>query len=206
MGNYSQSEDTLLPDIVFSEICHNAVNAARTWTTLNVFDLFWSMIMRVRCCILQCLVKDNFAIHDNVLPNEYIQFIGVQSFDIIPYLNHRQNTMISSNDFFITKKQLEDNEVNKYVEAAMKLILTGITPDEKEKEIGPVPVRSQTNMSELSENRLYKKPVNMSYLATLGGSDRDTSRSDYLNETKNESRQGHVHSQLSDMNSTSMNT
>jgi len=114
--------------------------------------------------------------------------------------------MISSNDFFITKKQLEDNEVNKYVEAAMKLILTGITPDEKEKEIGPVPVRSQTNMSELSENRLYKKPVNMSYLATLGGSDRDTSRSDYLNETKNESRQGHVHSQLSDMNSTSMNT
>jgi hypothetical protein len=193
-----------LPDIVFSEICHNAANASRTWTTLNVFDLLWSMIMRLRRSVLQCLVKDNFAIHDNVLPNEYIQFIGVQSFDIVPYLNHRQATLTASNEFFITKKQLEDNEVNKYVEAAMKLILTGLTPDEKEKEIGPVPIRAQTNMSELSENRLFRKPVNMSYLATMGGSERDCSRSDYMKEAK-EKEESRMQSQLSDMNSTSVN-
>lgn len=177
VGNNSQSEDAIIADILFSEINFNASRVSKkSWCSQNVFDLLWSSIMRFRYGIIRCLIPDNFNVYDNVLPNEYIQFIGIQSFNIIPYLISRQNTILESrSDFFVTKKQLEDNEINKHIESAMKLMLTGILPEEKEKDIVPVPMKSQTNMNELS-NRPIRKPAGFSYEATLGGSEREISR------------------------------
>jgi hypothetical protein len=116
VGNSSQSEDTLLPDILFAQINANASGsgAGRDWTPPHVFDLLWESAMRLRVGIVQCLVPDAFAIVENVLPNEYLQFICMQSFNLVPYLLERQNSLMvreTRSDFFVNKKQLEDNEV-----------------------------------------------------------------------------------------------
>ena len=82
-------------------------------------------------------------------------------------MNTKQNGSISSkSEYYITSKQFEDNEINKVIENAMKLVLTGIAPDEKEKEIQPVPTKSQTNMTDITQ-RPMKKPNGLSNEATI---------------------------------------
>jgi hypothetical protein len=173
VGNTSQCEDNILPDILFAQINHNASQAGHgyTWSPPNVFDLMWQSVMRLRLGILRCLIPDSFRIFDNVLPNEYLQFICMQSFNLVPYMMERQSSRdwTTKSDFFVTKKQLADNEVGRHVEVAMRLLLTGIAPDEKEATIQPVAARKQVNLSELSV-RVHRKPRNLSFLATAGGS------------------------------------
>lgn len=176
VGNVHQCEDTILPDILFAQINQNASAAGRghPWTPPHVFDLMWESVMRLRLGVLHCLIPDAFRVADNVLPNEYLQFICMQSFNLVPYIMERQSSRLnadlaSKSDFFVTKKQLADNEVGRHVEAAMRLLLTGIAPDEKEPAIQPVAVRKQVNLSELSL-RVHRKLRNASFKATAGGS------------------------------------
>ena len=167
VGNLTQSEDNIIADILFSEINRNYLTSRKIWCPENMFDMFWSALMKIRYSIIKCLIPDSFGIFENVLPIEYLQFIGMQSFNLIPYLNTKQNGSISSkSEYYITSKQFEDNEINKVIENAMKLVLTGIAPDEKEKEIQPVPTKSQTNMTDITQ-RPMKKPNGLSNEATI---------------------------------------
>lgn len=199
VGNVTQCEDTFLPDILFAQINRNASAAGRghPWTPAHVFDLMWESVMRLRLGILRCLIPDAFRVVDNVLPNEYLQFICTHSFNLVPYLAERQNSRLNAadwgtkSDFFVTKKQLEDNEVGRHVEAAMRLLLTGIVPEEKEAAIQPVAARKQISLCELSW-RVHRRTRNPSFLATAGGSigsdpnPEENSRFDHYNSPNND--------------------
>jgi hypothetical protein len=76
IGNFTQSEDNIIADLIFQEINSNSFYSRKFWYNENTFDLYWSILMKLRYSILKCLIKDSFCIYENVMPIEYLQYIG----------------------------------------------------------------------------------------------------------------------------------